>query len=54
VKTGEVIGERLARYRSREFLKFLKKIDKLVARHFDAHIISDNYRTHKIKQVNAG
>src|SRR5215510_1851073 len=53
VKTGEVIGECLPRHRSKEFLKFLKKIDKLVPRHLDVHVICDNYRTHKTKQVNA-
>ena len=53
MKTGEVIGECLPRHRSREFLKFLRKIDKLVARHLDVHVICDNYRTHKTKQVDA-
>jgi transposase len=53
VKTGEVIGECLPRHRSREFLKFLKKIDTLVARHLDVHVICDNYRTHKTKTVAA-
>ena len=53
VKTGEVIGECLPRHRSREFLKFLKKIDKLVAKHLAVHVICDNYRTHKTKKVEA-
>ena len=53
MKTGEVIGECLPRHRSKEFLKFLKKIDKLVARHLDVHVICDNYRTHKTKAVGA-
>lgn len=53
VKTGEVIGECLPRHRSKEFLKFLRKIDKLVAKHLDVHVICDNYRTHKTKSVEA-
>ena len=31
VKTGEVIGECLPRHRAKEFLRFLKKIDRIVA-----------------------
>jgi len=53
VKTGQVIGECQPRHRSKEFLKFLKKIDKLVAKHLDVHVICDNYRTHKTKEVEA-
>jgi transposase len=53
VKTGQVIGECHPRHRAKEFLKFLKKIDKLVAKHLDVHVICDNYRTHKTKQVQA-
>jgi transposase len=51
VKTGEVIGQCQPRHRSKEFLKFLKKIDRLVAKHLDVHVICDNYRTHKTKEV---
>ena len=53
VKTGEVIGECLPRHRAKEFLRFLKKIDRIVAKHFDVHAICDNYRTHKTKEVQA-
>ena len=31
----------------------LKKIDKLVARHLKVHVVCDNYRTHKTKEVEA-
>jgi transposase len=48
---GAVIGECMPRHRSKEFLRFLKKIDKLVASHLDVHVVCDNYRTHKTKQV---
>ena len=53
VKTGEVIGECMPRHRAKEFLRFLKKIDRLVAKHFDVHLIVDNYKTHKTKKVQA-
>lgn len=53
VKTGEVIGECLPRHRAKEFLRFLKKIDRGVAKHLDVHAICDNYRTHKTKEVQA-
>ncbi len=53
VKTGEVIGECLPRHRAKEFLRFLKKIAKLVANQLDVHVICDNYRTHKTKEVEA-
>jgi transposase len=52
VKTGEVIGECLPRHRAKEFIRFLKKIDR-VAKHFDRHLIVDNYKTHKTKEVQA-
>jgi hypothetical protein len=32
VKTGEVIGECLPRHRAKEFIRFLKKIDRMVAK----------------------
>jgi transposase len=53
VKTGNVIGECLPRHRAKEFIRFLKKIDRAVARHLDVHAICDNYRTHKTKEVQA-
>ena len=43
VKTGEVIGECLPRHRAKEFIRFLKKIDRTVAKHLDLHLIADNY-----------
>ena len=53
VKTGEVIGEGLPRHRAKEFIRFLKKIDRVVAKHLDLHLIVDNYSTHKTKEVRA-
>lgn len=53
VRTGEVIGECLPRHRAREFIAFLKKIDRLVAKHLDVHLVLDNYATHKTAEVKA-
>jgi transposase len=53
VKTGKVIGECLPRHRAKEFLRFLKTIDRAVAKSLDVHAICDNYRTHKTKEVQA-
>ena len=53
VKTGKVIGECLPRHRAKEFLRFLKTIDRTVAKSLDVHAICDNYRTHKTKEVQA-
>ena len=53
VKTGEVIGECLPRHRAKEFLAFLKKIDRVVPKHLDVHGICDNYSTHKAPEVKA-
>jgi transposase len=53
VKTGEVIGECLPKHRGKEFIGFLKKIDRIVAKHLDVHAICDNYSTHKTPQVKA-
>jgi transposase len=53
VKTGEVIGECLPRHRAKEFIRFLKTIERSVAKHLDLHLIVDNYTTHKTKEVQA-
>ena len=53
VKTGEVIGECLPKHRAREFIAFLKKIDKVVAKSRDVHLVLDNYATHKTAEVEA-
>src|SRR5919204_1513509 len=53
VATGQVIGECLPRHRAKEFIRFLKKIDRVVAKHLELHLIVDNYTTHKTKAVKA-
>ncbi len=53
VKSGFVIGECLPRHRAKEFIGFLKTIDRTVLKHLDLHLIVDNYATHKTKAVQA-
>ena len=53
-KTGAVIGECLPRHRAKEFIRFLKKIDRIVAKHLDVHAICDNYTTHKTRRCKPG
>jgi transposase len=53
VKTGFVIGECLARHRAKEFIRFLKRIDRTTNKHLDLHLIVDNYGTHKTPEVRA-
>jgi transposase len=52
ILNGKVIGECYPRHTHKEFLKFLKKIDKEVPKDLDLHIIMDNYATHKKDEVN--
>ena len=53
VKSGLVVGECLPRHRAKEFLRFLRKIDRAVAKHLDVHLVLDNYATHKTPEVKA-
>ena len=53
VKTGKVIGECLPRHRAKEFIGFLKRIDRAVKKHLDVHLVLDNYGTHKTAEVKA-
>ncbi len=53
VKSGIVIGECQPRHRAKEFIRFLKKIDRAVHKHLDLHLIVDNYGTHKTAAVKA-
>lgn len=52
VKTGLVIGECLPRHRAKEFIRFLRRIDRATDKHLDLHLIVDNYGTHKTTAVN--
>ena len=53
VKSGRVIGECRPRHRAREFLKFLRRIDRDVPRSRAVHLVLDNYATHKTPEVRA-
>ena len=48
---GKVIGTCMPRHRHREFLRFLKLIDRQIAEGLDLHLIVDNYATHKTPAV---
>jgi hypothetical protein len=52
VLSGAVIGQCLPRHRHREFLKFLRIIDREVPKGLQIHLIPDNYATHKHENVN--
>ena len=51
VRSGLVIGECQPRHRAKEFIRFLKRIDRCVQRHLDIHLVLDNFRTHKTPEV---
>ena len=51
VRSGLVIGECQPRHRAKEFIRFLKRIDRCVRRHLDIHLVLDNYGTHKTPEV---
>ena len=46
-KSGEVIGECLPRHRAKEFVEFLKKVDRIVAKYLNVYLVLDNYATYK-------
>ncbi len=47
VKTGQVSGQCHRRHRSVEFRKFLDRVDSGIPKGWAAHLILDNYGTHK-------
>jgi transposase len=49
--TGEVIGECCQRHTHKEFLSFLKTVEKQTTKELELHIIVDNYATHKHQKV---
>ena len=48
---GKVIGTCLPRHRHREFLGFLRLIDRKTPQYLDLHLVVDNYATHKTPAV---
>ena len=53
VKSGLVIGDCQPRHRAKEFVRFLKQIDRCALKHLDVHLVLDNYATHKTPEVKA-
>jgi transposase len=53
VASGLVIGDVKPRHRAKEFLSFLRKIDRAVKKHLDVHLVLDNYAAHKTPEVKA-
>lgn len=53
VATGNVIGTCMNKHRHEEWLKFLRLIERSVAKDKEIHIICDNYATHKHAKVKA-
>ncbi len=51
IATGKIIGQCFLRHRSREFRRFLDRIEANVPRDLDIHIVMDNYATHKTKPI---
>jgi hypothetical protein len=45
VQSGIVIGACKPRHRAREFIAFLRRIDRCVQRHLDVHVVLDNSAT---------
>lgn len=53
VKSGTVIGQCQPRHRAKEFLKFLRCIERSVPKSREVHLVLDNYATHKTPDVKA-
>lgn len=47
VKTGEVIARCKSRHRAKEFLDFLREIERETPAELSIHVVLDNYSTHK-------
>lgn len=51
VATGKVLGRVTQRHRAKEFLDFLRQIDRSTPAGLDLHLILDNSSTHKTEEV---
>jgi transposase len=51
ILTGKVIGRTTKRHRGKEFLDFLRQIDRSSPKQLDLHLIIDNSSTHKTPEV---
>jgi hypothetical protein len=52
--TGKIIGRCYPRHRGREFLSFLREIERNVPSDLDVRLILDNYATHKTPAIRNG
>ncbi len=53
ILNGKVMGNCLPRHRGKEFLRFLRQLEKEVPADVEVHLILDNYSTHKSAEVQA-
>ena len=53
IVTGQVMGRITQRHRAREFLDFMRQIERNTATELDLHVILDNSSTHKTAEVRA-
>ena len=51
IATGHVVGRVTRRHRAREFLAFLRQIDRSTTKDLDLHLIVDDSSTHKTSEV---
>ena len=51
ILTGEVIGRVTERHRAKEFLEFMRQVDRSTPKDLDLHVILDNSSTHKTEDV---
>ena len=51
VLTGNVLGRVTKRHRAKEFLDFLRQVERSTPSHLDLHLILDNSSTHKTQEV---
>ena len=51
ILTGTVLGRVTQRHRAKEFLDFLKQIDRATPQDLDLHLVLDNSSTHKTPEV---
>ena len=51
ILTGKVIGRMTKRHRAKEFLDFLRQIDRSTPKELNLHLILDNSSTHKTAEV---
>ena len=52
ILNGNVIGRTTKRHRAKEFLDFLRQVNKATPPDIDLHVILDNSSTHKTAEVN--